>query len=466
MKNQFFFLFFILISCQPQIETVGEAQVMLPSFKVNPPINNCNVDTNVFLIDNSKDTTLISDKGGFISIPSNCFKNKKGQLVKENIKVQFNEYLTPSDILLSGIPMVFMEGEDTMNFQSAGMCKIVATDENNESLNLMEGKSIDIGLRNMAQDEDYNLYYFDTLKGNWIEKQKELNVVNKPLPIVPVTLNDINPKRILSIHIENYKFRPLYKMWHKSKFKVYGRQSFVKSDSTVWWYDMRIDSTLNPDLYKVTFIGVDENSKQRRYSLIIQPTINQENYDIEMQNFKTNMLAYVESIELAKIKQLQIVKEIKLQNEQVKKQLIVDSLNLIIQNREDSIAFIDSQKKELAKVEVMRVFSVNKMGIYNCDRFYKKDIIVNKRIKMIVNDNVTFFDNAYLISSVDNAVLNYIPRTYESYMINMSNKDYDFIGVKQGVIYHSKINNLNSNFNKTQLTLSEVPLKNLKNLLD
>ena len=418
----------LLISCtENEVKQYSELK-KITSFKIEPPLKSYKSGIQLYEIDNSKDTILVSDKGSYISIPKNCFNNSEGDLINSNITIQFKEYLNPATILLSGIPMEYLENKDTMNFQSAGMCEIVAK-QNNDNLKIKAGKELTIGLRSMAHNKNYNLYYFDTLKGSWIEKEKSVQVQDsKTIPIPPIKLSEANPDKIINIKIEDYINRPLYKMWHKSKFVLYGETNSNKQDTTIWWYDMSVSVSDNPNVYKLSFNGVDDNTNQCTQQLLVLPAIDSINYQSEMNGFYAKMRNYVS-----------------------KKDLITQQIEKEKQETERIEKMADT------RIIVMRSFTINKMGIYNCDRFYIRPIIKTKQIGFKIDNELTKFDDAYLINKYDNAILRSIPVFNKKYKIDFDSKTYHFIGIINGDIYTNKIqlNDSQSNYTINKIELDE-----------
>ena len=413
-----------------------------PSFKINPPIVGKETLPHEFKIDNSKDTILVSDRGSFVTVPKHCFVDKNGNEVTKNVTVSLTEYLNPADILLSGIPMVYMEGEDTMDFQSAGMCKILAS-ANGKDLQLKQDKDIKIGLRNMAQDSDYNLYYFDTLKGNWAEKQKNLKPLPfDNLPILPVNLAEANQDKIVTISVENANLRPLYRMWHKSKFYIYGEQKITKPDTSIWWYDMSVLPSDNKDIFRLKFNGVDGNANQCSQELLVQPTIDSVNFESEMAFFYENMRLYIKELEAIESELIQSEAEGAKIDSMWKVQSKIDSMLMAEQFVRDSIELMREltyHKVAETREEVMRSFSIKKMGIFNCDRFYKRKIVATKQVGFKVKGAKIFFDNAYLVNKYDNAVLTYVPFYNDRYKIDFDSQRYAFVGIFGGDIYLANI---------------------------
>ncbi len=487
-----------VLSCESnQTEPILQIPIIKKS-KVVPPILTAAPIAEIFQINNTLDTILISEKGGCISIPKHCFITNDGIEVLENIKISFNEYLNPADILLSGIPMVYVDGEDTVDFQSAGMCKVLAYTPS-EQLYLKSDKAIGIGLRSLAQDNDYNLYYMDTLKGEWLEREKNIPVIlANQLPIMPINLQKTDTNDILEIEIEDYRIRPLYKMWHRSKFCVYGENQLVASDSSIWWYDMTINPTKNRDLYDLTFNGVGRDRKQWVYNLTVQPVIDSTNYIIELERFQTNMKAYVKEIESFKNQLHQnfsnynkINTDIKANAEAYKALSVIqkrqDSLNMVNHRFEDSLIQVkqlmddslrevqatlwEEQKTERYKsnrtrIEVMRSFDIRQMGVFNCDRFYRRPIVMTKSVGMIVNNQLRQFDSGYLVDVKSNAVLSQLKFSINSYSIDLDLTPYVFVGILGGEVYmvNLSLDRLNEELNLVSMT--HISISELKDILN
>jgi hypothetical protein len=500
MKNRFilYLLSFIILSCQPTEKKQEIEFNSIKESKIRPPLLKETLLAETFKINNSEDTVLISKRGGYVSIPKNCFINSDGVEVVEDITISFNEYLNTADILLSGIPMTYVENGRTMNFQSAGMCEVLAYIKD-EQLNLKNDKSIGIGLRSLAQDNDYNLYYFDTLIGEWLEKEKNIPIsLANQLPIAPINLQKTDTDDILTIEIDDYKIRPLYRMWHRSKFCIYGESELVRSDSSIWWYDMTINPTLNRDLYDLTFNGVGEDRKQWTYNLTVQPVIDSANYEVEFARFQKNMKTYIKKIESfkkeleqnslnsVKIKaeiELNIIEDSLLSEKKWQEDSLLmvnyiyeDSLRQVQQVIEDSLIGVQTKlwegqqaeryKSNRTRIEVMRSFNISQMGIFNCDRFYTRPILITKSVSMLINNQARRFDSAYLVDVKSNAVLNYLEFSVDSYLIDLDLSAYIFIGILGGEVYMVNVSLEKMTERQNLVTMKHISMSELKGILN
>ena len=273
--------------------------------------------------------------------------------------------------------------------------------------------------------------------------------------------------------------RPHFKMWHKSKFSIYGNQTKFEADTSIWWYDMSVTTRKNPDLYNLTFSGVRNNLDQVTRKYVVQPTIDSINYESEMNVFYNNMRLYVAEIEvhrklikendlLAKQIEIDWRKEKRLDSIRIAEQRIYDSINRKKQLIADSlyaIQKVEALQYEQVRVEVMRSFTIKQMGIYNCDRFYRRQTIATKLISPKVNDVVSRFDYVYLINKYDNAVLNRIPFSDKHYSINFDDKPYVFVGILAGIIYHAYIKLSDSGNYRYEINMQEISPREFKQMM-
>lgn len=118
---------------------------------------------------------LIEDIGGTLTYDStkiviapNAFTHRDGSEVTGEIEVSYQEFRTPADFILSGIPMSFKEGSDTRYFNSGGMFN-VRVYQNGEELVLKKAadKRIQIDFPLTDNLADMGFFQFDTLSQQW-----------------------------------------------------------------------------------------------------------------------------------------------------------------------------------------------------------------------------------------------------------------------------------------------------------
>jgi hypothetical protein len=136
--------------------------------KIFPPFEGVKKQKEIFSVNTSKEQIIETDRNNYIKIPENAFVDKTGRPVRGNIDIGFREYLTPIEILTSGIPMKFDSSGTIYNFKSGGMFEITAS-VNNEEVFLSKDKKIEIDYALVDTIEDYNLYYLDDKGAQWNE---------------------------------------------------------------------------------------------------------------------------------------------------------------------------------------------------------------------------------------------------------------------------------------------------------
>lgn len=114
------------------------------------------------------------DKGGTVTYDStriviapNSFVTQNGKEVTGEIDLAYMEYRTPSDFLLSGIPMSVQTGDQLSHFNSGGMFDIAAF-QNGEQLILKKQNEKTVYVRLLLSNVvEQNFYQFDANTGRW-----------------------------------------------------------------------------------------------------------------------------------------------------------------------------------------------------------------------------------------------------------------------------------------------------------
>ena len=190
----------------------------------NPPLPELDIPYQKFEIDPSQPNVLFSKMGAKITIPSDAFLDKDGNIIKGKVEVSFREFYNPLDFYLAGIPMDHNDNGIDKVLESGGMVELTAK-SNKAELFVNPSSNIKVDLLSWTKSKDFNLYDLDKTTGKWIEKgkdsisisniDKELNSL-PPIPSAPkiaspasFTLADdtkVNPE------IEEYKnvrFEPI-----------------------------------------------------------------------------------------------------------------------------------------------------------------------------------------------------------------------------------------------------------------
>ncbi|MGE3824232.1 MAG: hypothetical protein AB7G44_08395, partial [Bacteroidia bacterium] len=133
---------------------------------VKPPFENLDVSTDLYLIDASKDTTIITKSGSQIKITANSFVDKNGTPVTGKVEIRYREFHDVIDIFMSGIPMTYDSAGTEYHFESAGMFEIHGFQEHEEVF-ISQTSPVNVLLASKWEGERFNIYKLDDKKGNW-----------------------------------------------------------------------------------------------------------------------------------------------------------------------------------------------------------------------------------------------------------------------------------------------------------
>ncbi len=128
-----------------------------PNFNIYNFLSKYNQPEQVFQIDNTHDTIIKAKQNTTIYIPSNCFMLVNGEKVK-NVTLILQENYEISDILLSNLTTQTTNGN---LLETKGMLNISVISNGQECV-IAKGKSISLGIANIPDPTDFDLYQGET----------------------------------------------------------------------------------------------------------------------------------------------------------------------------------------------------------------------------------------------------------------------------------------------------------------
>lgn len=138
----------------------------------NDPFKNTIVPSQTFDFDSRQDNVIEGEKGTVVVCPKGCFKNAKGEIVEDNVKIELSEALSLEDMLLSNLTTT----SDGKQLETDGMIYFNAT-ANGEQLMINKDNPIHIEIPTTEKKAGMMAYKgIRDEKGNmnWIEP-KELD---------------------------------------------------------------------------------------------------------------------------------------------------------------------------------------------------------------------------------------------------------------------------------------------------
>ncbi len=347
-----------------------------------PPLSTANVPYATYEIDAEGGDTIVHPSGSILIFPSNSMVDAQGNLLKGKLKIMYREFYNPLDIFLSGTPMNYDSAGTPYNLQSAGMCEILAT-QNDIPVFVNKVRPPQIALAAANADPAYNVYYFDSATHQWKYKGKDdicdfkLNDDNAIQNTDTILIKPLPPqKAVADLPLINIKVEtgsvPELAVYDNMKFQLdKSENTFKESDSKEEWDDIRIRKTKTAGVYHLVFLH-----ENRKVSYRVKPVFEEEDYEKALIVFNKNNRTYeladaqrkAENRSLEKANNLQLAEnekidrqnEITLEKNRIAK-LNYDRFNKIYEQQ------VDAQNFRI-KEYVLRTFSINQFGIWNCDR--------------------------------------------------------------------------------------------------
>jgi hypothetical protein len=381
---------------------------------INPPLPQANIPASIILIKNLNDTVIHIPPFVYIELKRNSLTDSSNSLVNSNIELHLRQFMNPVEIFLSGIPMVYDSAGIRSTFESAGMIEIFAFCRK-KPLFIVPDKPIRITYKSMQTSNDYNLYYLDTTRRNWIYKGEDGIVMQEEMPLLEQVeseeitdpwMDSLNKIRstIADLQLQKPELPVLAssKKWHfkidilENEFpelSVYKKTVFEIDESyrplnpshpAILWEDVIISRSETPMHYYVTF---KKDTLAVKYKVC--PVLTGEPYKVALRKYEDLFSDY--QLELTKRKE---------REEQILRQVVY---RRTLQSR-DSAARENYKSSRRSETYVIRSFEILNFGIWN----YDKPLTYNKMLSMspiiMVNDTI-FSKTFYLADLTRNALI-------------------------------------------------------------
>lgn len=182
--------------------------------KIAPPFENLELEADTKSIDPTIDQLIRFSNGISLEIPKNAFQDSLGQIVTDSVTIAINNYESASEILASGIPMTYQDGDETRDFESAGMFKVLGK-SNGQEVSIAEGKELIINYPS-SRYGDFDFFQFEehkkdsVVKGRW----KQLTAETETEPCV---LDSMETFRAIFDTVKYSNLKPLMTIdWYLS----------------------------------------------------------------------------------------------------------------------------------------------------------------------------------------------------------------------------------------------------------
>jgi len=103
--------------------------------------------------------------GTEILVPADAFVDENGNPVKGDVSIKYKSIKSPSEIIASGLHLLYKQGDSVVPFITGGMFELNA-EQNGKQLKLKTGSAIKMNYASI-DSSNYNFYYYDKVKNEW-----------------------------------------------------------------------------------------------------------------------------------------------------------------------------------------------------------------------------------------------------------------------------------------------------------
>jgi hypothetical protein len=344
-------------------EITSDSKTVVETTSWLTPINALRIAPETFTFSSEEDKIIELETGSKLFIPAGSFVDKNGTPIHGEVSLNFNEYHSFGEVMLSGITMKYDSAGVEQDMITGGMFRIEAF-QHGEELELADKKRIKVAIASNTGVESMNFYKLNENTGDWTYKQAGTGTkVKRNLLEIPKEKTEIASKsnfNLLDIQV---------KTDHISALKG--------KEIVAWKTKETVKSEIKTRL-KFSIVGSElfETNEPNQYRLVIQKRTSEEKekYELIVEPYFTE-----DAIRDSKIVHEEMVKNM----------------------RE-----IDEYKQKMEKNEVVRTIEIASMGVFNWDYLYHRENI--KELECYLNfpqNTNTDFVNVFTICPEDNALI-------------------------------------------------------------
>lgn len=309
---------------------------------VDAPFENRTVAYSSHQVKTTESQTISFDSGTEIFVPAGAFVDANGEPV-EDVTIKYREFLSLSDIMTSGITMMYDSAGKSYPFQTAGMFELRGVDSNGTPVFIEDGKEVTVSMASF-DGGDFNFYRLDEEEGTGWEHLAESQVEPMPQeyaapaskPVKPIAY-DPNSDHVFQLEVDYSDFPELRAfrglMWKYAGDEAEWTEASKALSQT--WHHSSIEVE-NPD-EGTYLLSLSRENTDETASFSVAPVLAGENLERAQAEFDRRMNTY--------------------------------------QAQEADMSF-------------RRVASVNNFGFYNCDRIFRSPNAVLCDISFEVGDGL------------------------------------------------------------------------------
>jgi hypothetical protein len=425
-------------------EIVNLEQTGQSSF-VHPPMESINVPLTEYSFHAEVGDTIFHPSGSIIYFPPSALVDEAGNIVKGKVKITYREFADPIDFFVSGIPMDYDSAGRKYHFESSGMCEINAY-RDNRAVFINQSARPQVYLSGKNKSPLHNLYFLDMVARRWKYAAKDIitelkNTVGQihrsatvseehtglpAKPLKPTMASD--DRQAFSIAIDPGSFEEL-QTYDRLKFEVLDQSNYRRSDADEHWDNVKLERSNTEGVYSITF-----TNSTRMVSYQVRPVLEGADYTAALKSFNEKNKLYEQALKnrLANEKaasdssiarssrMMEKMNAEKAWNDQVNALIVLRNKKMreLRQQLEDEFKkrvleqskTMEEQFQLLVKNgdkyaadmnlndEVLRTFSINNFGIWNCDhpQYPNNEIPISVNYADSFGKSISFY-NMYVV---------------------------------------------------------------------
>lgn len=367
----------LTVSCSDSGSRSGTASTTEKpgKYTINSNLHGCaSLQIQRFQINASQGEQIKTTDGARILIPAGSFVDASGKAIEGNVTVTYKAIQSIEEIIASGIPMQAFDGKRNGQFISDGMFEIAAT-SNGSEVKIADGKSLAVFTPSRDPVSDFKYWYFNTSKGAWEETGTRDRLSGESDISGAAQSAGLNPKSGITAFNLRWKIpsKPFFLTasgTEDNEVLSPGKIIPGKYNPKKMTLDLRFNENLYPDLAAYSsvmwqYAGTNELMDPENNKWIFQSTWSH----VELTPKKDDPGVFDLAIHTNGTIYRTIVRPVVSGNDAV----LADK-NYEAELEKMKKLQAENAEKGASETQITQnmynAFRVNKMGLYNCDRFY------------------------------------------------------------------------------------------------
>lgn len=398
----------LLFACNNSQEKKVTNKVKKEKPFIQSPFKDVDVAIETFSIDPSRKAVIRTKNGSQIIVEAQSLIDSDGNPIKDKVELYFKEFMSPSEIMSSGIPMMYSDNTtDPAPFQSAGMFELNASTISGKAVQISTENPIKVELSSYRNENGFSNYFLDTVQKKWRKIGEEKKHSNLSKLNLFKKINDLKNSSVLKR--KNYFVFDAFAL-----LDVYLNDDY-KAISEYYSKKKSLPKKL-----------LDYNIRELKLSCYSNAIINKNNLPAEMIVWESKSILKLPSWtkkEYCTLKnidgnnyELSIVNEAKTKVFKTRVTAVMTIKSLLKFDPavwdtefENTLAEIKKQELTLAKMnDVYRSLQVNQFGIYNCDKLYSNPEFTKVFVQLQLPPNKGFTpERFFYVSKRDKISIDY-----------------------------------------------------------